>query len=72
MQGIFSWSILAQHRHFILVSGITLAALGSIDSLLTSVVADTMTKTKHNRNKELIGQGIGNTIAAVFGGIPGA
>lgn len=72
MQGIFSWSILAQHRHFILVSGITLAALGSIDSLLTSVVADTMTKTKHNSNKELIGQGIGNTIAAVFGGIPGA
>ncbi len=50
----------------------SLAALGAIDSLLTSVVADNMTKTKHNPNKELVGQGIGNTIAALFGGIPGA
>ena len=50
----------------------TLALLGAIDSLLTSIVADNMTKTKHNPNKELVGQGIGNTIAAVFGGIPGA
>lgn len=50
----------------------TLALLGSIDSLLTSVVADNMTKTKHNPNKELIGQGIGNSIAGLFGGIPGA
>jgi len=39
---------------------------------LTSVVADNMTKTKHKPNKELVGQGIGNSIAAVFGGIPGA
>ena len=53
-------------------SAITLAFLGSIDSLLTSVVADNMTKTKHNPNKELVGQGIGNSIAAIFGGIPGA
>ena len=53
-------------------SAITLALLGAIDSLLTSVVADNMTKTKHNPNKELIGQGIGNSIAAIFGGIPGA
>ncbi len=50
----------------------TLALLGAIDSLLTSVVADNMTKTKHNPNKELVGQGIGNSIAAVFGGLPGA
>ncbi|MEJ1221337.1 SulP family inorganic anion transporter [Sediminicola sp. 1XM1-17] len=50
----------------------TLALLGAIDSLLTSVVADNMTKTKHQPNKELVGQGIGNSIAAVFGGIPGA
>lgn len=49
-----------------------LAVLGSIDSLLTSVIADNMTKTKHNSNRELIGQGIGNAIAAIFGGIPGA
>jgi SulP family sulfate permease len=53
-------------------TALTLALLGSIDSLLTSVVADNMTKTKHNPNKELIGQGIGNSIAAIFGGIPGA
>ncbi len=53
-------------------TAITLALLGAIDSLLTSVVADNLTKTKHNPNKELVGQGIGNSIAAVFGGIPGA
>ena len=53
-------------------TALTLSLLGAIDSLLTSVVADNMTKTKHKPNKELIGQGIGNSIAALFGGIPGA
>ena len=53
-------------------TAITLALPGAIDSLLTSVVADNMTKTKHKPNKELIGQGIGNSVAAIFGGIPGA
>ncbi|MFL0092121.1 SulP family inorganic anion transporter [Tenacibaculum maritimum] len=53
-------------------TALTLALLGAIDSLLTSVVADNMTKTKHKPNQELIGQGIGNSIAALFGGIPGA
>ena len=53
-------------------TSLTLALLGAIDSLLTSVVADNMTKTKHKPNKELIGQGIGNSIASIFGGIPGA
>ena len=53
-------------------TALTLALLGAIDSLLTSVVADNMTKTKHKPNKELVGQGIGNTIGAIFGGIPGA
>ncbi len=51
---------------------LTLALLGAIDSLLTSIVADNMTKTKHRPNKELIGQGIGNSIAGFFGGLPGA
>lgn len=51
---------------------LTLAALGAIDSLLTSVVADNITKTKHNSNQELIGQGIGNMGAALIGGLPGA
>ena len=56
----------------ILTLAITLALLASIDSLLTSVVADSMTKTKHDPKKELIGQGIGNTICSFFGAIPGA
>ncbi len=51
---------------------IVLAVLGSIDSLLTSVIADNMTKTKHNSNRELMGQGIGNMLAGLIGGIPGA
>jgi SulP family sulfate permease len=50
----------------------TLAALGAIDSLLTSVVADNITKTKHDSNRELIGQGVGNMVAGVIGGLPGA
>lgn len=50
----------------------SLAVLGSIDSLLTSIVADNMTKTRHNPNKELVGQGIGNSMSALFGGLPGA
>jgi len=53
-------------------SALTLAILGAIDSLLTSVVADNMTRTKHNPNQELVGQGIGNSVAALFGGLPGA
>ncbi len=53
-------------------SALSLALLGAIDSLLTSIVADNKTKTKHKPNQELVGQGIGNTIAAFFGGIPGA
>jgi SulP family sulfate permease len=53
-------------------SALTLAALGSIDSLLTSLVADNITRTYHKSDRELIGQGIGNTIAGIFGGLPGA
>ncbi|MBT8221003.1 MAG: SulP family inorganic anion transporter [Bacteroidia bacterium] len=69
--GIFTEFSMASISPFIFTA-ITLALLGAIDSLLTSVVADNMTKTKHKPNKELIGQGIGNSIAALFGGIPGA
>ena len=46
--------------------------LGSIDSLLTSLIADSMTRTSHDPNRELVGQGIGNTIAGFIGGLPGA
>jgi sulfate permease, SulP family len=56
----------------VLEFALVLAVLGSIDSLLTSVIADNITKTKHNSNRELIGQGIGNMAAALVGAIPGA
>lgn len=56
----------------ILEAAVILALLGSIDSLLTSLVADNMTRSRHNSNRELVGQGIGNTIAGLFGAIPGA
>ena len=53
-------------------SAVVLAVLGSIDSLLTSLVSDNMTRTQHDSNRELIGQGIGNMVAGLFGGLPGA
>lgn len=65
-------SVSPQYYVTILKFGMMLALLGSIDSLLTSVIADNVTKTRHDSRRELIGQGIGNMIAAVFGGIPGA
>ena len=49
-----------------------IALLGSIDSLLTSLVADSMTRTRHKPNRELVGQGIGNLAAGLIGGLPGA
>ena len=60
------------HLLIVLEYALTLAALGAIDSLLTSVVADNLTKTKHKSNQELVGQGIGNMGAALIGGLPGA
>ena len=56
----------------IIFTALTLASLGAIDSLLTSVVADNMTKTQHNSNKELVGQGLGNALSGFIGGLPGA
>ena len=53
-------------------AALVLAVLGAIDSLLTSLVADNMTRTRHDPNRELIGQGIGNAVAGLFGGAPGA
>ena len=53
-------------------SSLTLAGLGAIDSLLTSLVADNITRTQHKSDRELIGQGIGNAVAGLFGGLPGA
>ena len=51
---------------------VTIALLGAIDSLLTSLIADSMTRTRHNPDRELVGQGIGNLIAGFIGGLPGA
>ncbi|GAC13272.1 SulP family inorganic anion transporter [Aliiglaciecola lipolytica] len=62
-----------QSQFFIVIeAAFILAVLGAIDSLLTSLVADNMTRTRHDSNKELIGQGIGNTVAGLIGGIAGA
>ena len=54
------------------VDAAVLGMLGCIDALLTSVVADSLTRTEHNSNKELIGQGLGNLVSGLFGGIAGA
>lgn len=56
----------------ILVDAIVLGMLGCIDALLTSVIADSITRKRHNSDKELIGQGIGNIMSGLFGGLPGA
>ena len=53
-------------------SALILAFLGAIDSLLTSLIADSVTRTNHKSDRELIGQGIGNMVAGLFGGLPGA
>ena len=55
-----------------IAAGMMLAILGSIDSLLTSLVSDEITRTHHKSDRELIGQGIGNTLSGLFGGLPGA
>lgn len=70
--GFFSEFTNTNYLLRILEFAFTLAALGAIDSLLTSVVADNITKTKHDPDQELIGQGIGNMAAAFIGGLPGA
>ena len=60
------------NRTLILTGGLQLAVLGAIDSLLTSLVADNITQTRHDSNRELIGQGIGNAVGGFFNGLPGA
>ena len=62
----------AEQWRVMLVDAIVLGMLGCIDALLTSVIADSITRTQHNSDKELIGQGIGNMMSGLFGGLPGA
>lgn len=61
-----------EHWSRIVTLALALAVLGTIDTLLTSIVADSMSSDKHNSNRELIGQGIGNMMASFIGGLPGA
>ena len=57
---------------FVILSGLTLSIIGVIDALLTAVVSDQLTKSKHDSNRELFGQGLGNMISSMFGGMMGA
>ncbi len=54
------------------IDAAVLGMLGCIDALLTAVIADSVTRTEHDSNKELIGQGLGNVVSGLFGGIAGA
>ncbi len=69
---LFAQLLVPANWRLILEYAATLAALGAIDTLLTSIVADNITKTKHNSNRELVGQGVGNMAAALIAGLPGA
>ncbi|KZR88689.1 SulP family inorganic anion transporter [Synechococcus sp. MIT S9508] len=64
-----NWS---NHLPLLLKSGLVLALLGAIDSLLTSLVADNISQTRHRSDRELVGQGIANSISGLFSGLPGA
>ncbi len=61
-----------EQLQLMVVDALVLATLGCIDALLTSLVADSLTRTEHDSNKELMGQGLGNLVSGLFGGIPGA
>ena len=65
-------SFMLEYLPGMIKSALILAALGTIDSLLTSLVADNITRSYHKPDRELIGQGIGNAISGLFGGLPGA
>ncbi len=62
----------AEQWSMMLINALVLAVLGSIDALLTSVIAENMTRQETDPNKELVGQGVGNLFSGVFGGLPGA
>ncbi|MEM1291841.1 MAG: SulP family inorganic anion transporter [Cyanobacteria bacterium P01_H01_bin.162] len=62
----------AAQFQIMLIDALVLGALGCIDALLTAMVADSLTRTQHQSDKELIGQGLGNVVSGLFGGLPGA
>ena len=61
-----------QQVNVMIIDGLVLGMLGCIDALLTAVIADSLTQTQHNSDKELIGQGIANLVSGLCGGLPGA
>lgn len=63
-----SWSFLL----YAVQPALIIALLGSVDSLLACLIADTLTGSRHNPDRELVGQGIGNMVAGLFGGLPGS
>ena len=70
--GIMIPDISLNELPFIIRFALVLAFLGSIDSLLTSLVADSITRSTHDSNRELVGQGLGNIASGLFGGLPSA
>lgn len=58
--------------HIVLASGLSFAIVGSIDSLLTAILVDKTTKQRHQSNRELVAQGLGNIVSGLIGGIPGS
>jgi len=72
LPGIVIPSFNFEDYRIILTLAFTLAVLGAIDTLLTSIVADSLTQSKHNPDRELFGQGIGNALCSVVGAMPGA
>lgn len=66
------WIISPSVLGFLVQQAVVLGVLGSIDTLLTSVISDLKTGTRHNSNRELFGQGLGNLLAGIFGALPGA
>ncbi len=66
------WNLDVSQPWFMLSAALTLGALGCIDTLLTAVIVDKITETKHHSDRELIGQGLGNMVSGLFGGLPGA
>lgn len=69
----FQLPVFSTEQALIMVlDALVLGMLGCIDALLTSVIADSLTRKQHNSDKELIGQGIGNVMSGLFGGLPGA
>ncbi len=73
-EGGLSFSAPNWTNHFplLLRAGLVLAVLGAIDSLLTSLVADNISQSRHRSDRELVGQGIANSISGLFSGLPGA